>query len=252
MNGKGPATGGGKTWGQKVDKKELLPGLHAPSEATRPIPIGRNTHRKVQVPSGCFGQRRAALRPPPSGGGLGLRVTAQGATARNIDCEVAPACGDERRIVNHGYRIGPVRGRVENSWSWQGPSNAYFEGPFACFWGRAPRGKLRLGRRGVQVGADTPPGLAQGADAGRASHAAPTRFLALRVSPARRRRAALTPHGPPERRPPWLPSPAGDGGVVHKFRPQGGGEMRRCAQLMVEKPVHFRWTKIVANSACGG
>jgi hypothetical protein len=38
---------------------------------------------------------------------------------------------ERSRIVNHGRRAGSAWTPVENSRSWQGPSNAYFEGPFA-------------------------------------------------------------------------------------------------------------------------
>jgi len=44
---------------------------------------------------------------------------------------------ERSRIVNHGRRQGSFGALVENSTSWQGPSNAYFEGPFAYFGGLA-------------------------------------------------------------------------------------------------------------------
>ena len=56
---------------------------------------------------------------------------------------------ERSRIVNHGLRLVPLGALAENSTSWQGPSNAYFEGPFALPGDRRAKVGLRETPAGV-------------------------------------------------------------------------------------------------------
>ena len=88
-------------------------------------------HAVVEHSNGRFGQRQSNVAR------VGLRVWRRdtvgdgtGTGGPSVDREVV-FFGRRSRIVNHGIRSGSPWTPVENLRSWQGPSNAYFEGPFA-------------------------------------------------------------------------------------------------------------------------